>query len=126
MTTKAGGLIRNCAPRQDVKNIRRHMYTRVLRETCLRETEKAPIKTGWAETDKGQLGKPNVRARWVAEADAREARVARANAATQGAESCVVGDRHGHAWRKSCGAGAREKSVLLRSSTKKGKRRITT
>ena len=33
---------------------------------CLRETEKAPIKTGWAETDKGQPGKPNVRARWVA------------------------------------------------------------
>ena len=26
---------------------------------------KAPIKT-WAETDKGQPGKPNVRARWVA------------------------------------------------------------
>ena len=27
---------------------------------------KGPIKTGWAETDKGQPGKPNVRARWVA------------------------------------------------------------
>ena len=27
---------------------------------------KAPIKTGLAETDKGQPGKPNVRARWVA------------------------------------------------------------
>ena len=36
------------------------------RERCLRETGKAPIKTGWAETDKGQPGKPNVRARWVA------------------------------------------------------------
>ena len=47
--------------------IRRHkMYTRVSRETCLRETGRAPIKTGWAETDKGQPGKPNVRARWVA------------------------------------------------------------
>ena len=33
---------------------------------CLRETGKAPVKTGWAETDKGQPGKPNVRARWVA------------------------------------------------------------
>ena len=42
------------------------MYTRVPRETCLRETGKAPIKTGWAETDKGQPGQPNVRARWVA------------------------------------------------------------
>ena len=42
------------------------MYTRVPREVSLRETEKAPIKTGWAESDKGQPGKPNVRARWVA------------------------------------------------------------
>ena len=31
------------------------MYSR---ETCLREIEKAPIKTGWADTDKGQSGKP--------------------------------------------------------------------
>ena len=48
---------------EGVENIRRHkMYTRVPREVCLRETEKGPIKTGWAETDK----EPNVRARWVA------------------------------------------------------------
>ena len=33
---------------------------------CPRETETAPIKTGWVETDKGQPGKPNVCARWVA------------------------------------------------------------
>ena len=47
--------------------IRRHkMYTRVSKEMCLREKGKAPIKTGSAETDKGQPGKPNVRARWVA------------------------------------------------------------
>ena len=45
---------------------RRKMYTRVSRDVCLRETGRAPIKTGWAETDKGQPGKPNVRARWVA------------------------------------------------------------
>ena len=31
------------------------MYSR---ETCLRETEKAPFKAGWAETDKGQPGRP--------------------------------------------------------------------
>ena len=43
------------------------MYTRVSRETCLLETGRAPIKTGWTETDKGQPGKPNVRARWVKE-----------------------------------------------------------
>ena len=42
------------------------MYIRVPREACLRETGKAPIKTGWAETDKGQPGKPNVHARWLA------------------------------------------------------------
>ena len=55
------------ARREEVKYIRRHkMYTRVSKEVCLRETWKAPTKTGWAETDKGQQGKPNVRARWVA------------------------------------------------------------
>ena len=52
---------------EEVEYIRRHkMYTRVSREVCLRETGRAPIKTGWAETDKGHPGKPNVRARWVA------------------------------------------------------------
>ena len=45
------------ARREDVEYIRRHtMYTRVSRETCLRETGRALIKTGWAETDKGQQG----------------------------------------------------------------------
>ena len=48
-----------------MEDIRRHkMYRRVSRETCLRETGRAPIKT--AETDKGQPGKPNVREAWVA------------------------------------------------------------
>ena len=46
------------ARREEVEYIRRHK--------CTRETGKAPIKTGWAETDKGQTEKPNVRARWVA------------------------------------------------------------
>ena len=55
------------ARREEVEYIRRHkMYKRVSRETCLRKTGKALIRTGWAETDKGQPGKPNVRARWVA------------------------------------------------------------
>ena len=55
------------ARREEVEYIRLHkMCTRVSRETCLRETGRAPIKTGWAETDKLQPGKPNVRARWVA------------------------------------------------------------
>ena len=66
MTTKVCGLIRSCAPRQDVKKWSTYVATTCTQETCLRETGKAPIKTGWAETDKVQSGKPNVRARWVA------------------------------------------------------------
>ena len=55
------------ARREEVEYFRRHkMYVRVPREVCLRETGKVSIKTRWAETDKGQPGKPNVRARWVA------------------------------------------------------------
>ena len=55
------------ARREEVEYIRRHkLYTRVSREHCLRDTGKAPIKTGWMETDKEQPWKPNVRARWVA------------------------------------------------------------
>ena len=50
------------------------MFTRVPREVCPRETGTAPIKTGWAETDKGQPGKPNVRERWVAKEDKTHAR----------------------------------------------------
>ena len=54
------------ARREEVEYICCHkMYTRVSRETCLRETGRAPIKTGCAETDKGQPGQPKVRARWV-------------------------------------------------------------
>ena len=65
------------ARQEEVECIRRHkMCTRVSREVCLRETGRAPLKTGWAETDKGQPGKPNVRARWVAKEyrDTRETR----------------------------------------------------
>ena len=69
---------------EEVEYIRRHkMHTRVSREACLRDTVKVPIKTGWAETDKGQPGKPNVRARWVAKEyrHTRKARVVRVDAA---------------------------------------------
>ena len=68
--TKTTSSTRSCVPRQDVKrwstSADTKMHTRVPREVCLRETGKAPLKTGWAETDKGQPGKPNVRARLVA------------------------------------------------------------
>ena len=72
------------------------MCTSVPRELCLDETAKVLIKTGWSETDQGQPGKPNVRARWVAKEykHAREASVVRDDAAG-GAESGAVGDRHG-------------------------------
>ena len=91
------------ARREEVEYIRRHKrYTRVSRETCLRETGRAPIKTGWAETDKGQPGRPNVR---EGKQDPRVAKAVRVNAATRGAESCAVRDRHGQVWRKSCGIG---------------------
>ena len=50
------------------------MFTRVPREVCRRQTGKAPIKTGWAETDTGQPGKPNIRARWVAKEHTTHAR----------------------------------------------------
>ena len=75
------------------------------RETCLRETETAPVKTGWAETDKGQPRKPNVRARWVVKEymSTRKARVGRLDAAAGGTESRVVRGCHGQTWRKSWG-----------------------
>ena len=55
------------ARREEAEYVRRHkMHTGFPRETCPRETAKAPTKTGWAETDKGQPGKPNACVSWVA------------------------------------------------------------
>ena len=58
---------------------------------------KRPIKTGWAETDKGQPRKPNVRARSVAKEkkDPRKAKVVRLDTTAGGAETRAVRDRHG-------------------------------
>ena len=67
--TRAGGSIWSCALGQDAKRWSTsvaEMYTSLPKEVCLRETGRAPIRTGWAETDKGQPAKPNVCARWVA------------------------------------------------------------
>ena len=108
------------AARQEVEYIRRHK----IRVACQRETAKAPIKTGWAETDKGQLDTPILReVGCEGIQDACEARVVRVDAAAGGAESRAVGGRHGKTWRKGCGIGRRAKGVLLRSSTKKSIRR---
>ena len=69
---------------EEVEYIRRHkMYTRISREGCLRETGRAPIKTGWAETDKGTTREAQ-RAREAGREgtqDAREAVVIRVDAA---------------------------------------------
>ena len=47
------------ARREEVEHTRRHkVYTRVLRETCFRETGKAPISTGPVELTKGSQGSP--------------------------------------------------------------------
>ena len=100
-TTKAGGFgpeLCAKARREEVEYIRRHkMYVRVPREVCSRETGKATIKTGWAETDKGQPGKPNVRARWVAEGipDTRQTRAVASTLSIGGAEGRPVRDRNG-------------------------------
>ena len=52
---------------EEMGYVRRHeVYIRVPREVCWRETGKAPIKTGWADTNKGTADQPNVRCRWVA------------------------------------------------------------
>ena len=81
------------ARREEVEYIRRHkMCTSVPREVCQRETRRAPIKTGWAENDKGQPGKPNVRARWVAKEHKTHARPV--DAAAGGAERSAAGGRH--------------------------------
>ena len=63
------------ARREEVEYIRRHkMYTRVRRLACLSETDKALIKTGWTETDKGQPGKLSVHGRWVGKKSQTHAR----------------------------------------------------
>ena len=53
------------ARREEVEYIRCHkMYTRVPERRAY--VRRRPSRQEWAETDKGQPGKPNVRARWVA------------------------------------------------------------
>ena len=55
------------ARKEKVGYIRHHgVHTRVSRGLCFQEHGKAPTKTGWVETDEGQPGKPNIRARWAA------------------------------------------------------------
>ena len=41
------------------------MYEKVPRSQCWKETAKNPVKTGWADTNKGTSACPNIRSRWV-------------------------------------------------------------
>ena len=69
MTTKVGGLIWSCAPRTGERKWSTSVATRSRQGSPEKRAyvkREGHIKTGWAETDKGQPGKPNVRARWVA------------------------------------------------------------
>ena len=51
----------------EMQYVRKHkVYTRVPLEQCWLETGRAPIKTGWADTNKGTGELPNIRSRWVA------------------------------------------------------------
>ena len=55
------------AREEEMGYVRKHViYMRVPRSMCYTETEKAPIKTGWADTNKGTAADPNIRCRWVA------------------------------------------------------------
>ena len=110
--------------REEVEYTRRHkMYTRVARETCLRERrESHPSRQDGRRLTRGNPGKPNVRARWVAKEYNTHARP-ELHAPTPPLEALKVvlseiatGTRQ----RKGSGAGGCEKSVLLRSSTEQG------
>ena len=47
--------------------VKKHaVYEKVPMSQCLKETVKNPIKTGWADTNKGTSECPNIRSRWVA------------------------------------------------------------
>ena len=55
------------ARREEVEYVRKHdVYVRVPRAQCWAETGRAPVKTGWADTNKGTAAEPTVRSRWVA------------------------------------------------------------
>ena len=51
----------------EMEYVRKHgVYERVPRSQRHRETGRPPIRTGWADTNKGTSTEPNIRCRWVA------------------------------------------------------------
>ena len=55
------------AREEEMQYVKKHVVCeKVLLEPVLKETGKNPIKTGWADTNKGTSECPNRRSRWVA------------------------------------------------------------
>ena len=55
------------AREEEMQSVKKHaVYEKVPMSECWKETEKNPIKTGWADTNKGTSEYPNIRSRWVA------------------------------------------------------------
>ena len=52
---------------EEMQYVKKHaVYEKVPMSQCWKETVKNPIKTGWADTNKGTSECPNMRSRWVA------------------------------------------------------------
>ena len=55
------------AREEEMQYVKKHaVYEKVPMTQCWKETGKNPIKTGWADTNKGTSECPNIRSRWVA------------------------------------------------------------
>ena len=55
------------AREEEMQFVKKHaVYEKVPMSQCWKETGKNPIKTGWADTNKGTSECPNMRSRWVA------------------------------------------------------------
>ena len=55
------------AREEEMQYVKKHaLHEKVPMSQCLQETGKKPIKTGWADTNKGTSECPNIRSRWVA------------------------------------------------------------
>ena len=90
MTTKAGGLIPNCAPRQDVKKWSTSVATKCTRESPERCAH-ARRRRHPSRQDGRRPTRDNQGSRTCARGGTRKARVVRVNAAAGGAESAVRG-----------------------------------
>ena len=55
------------AREEEMQYVKKHaVYEKVPMSQCWKETRKNPIKTGWADTNKGTSECPNIRSGWVA------------------------------------------------------------